>query len=111
MRHVWQNELRRQSRIQETWIDDINAVSAEESLEISLGRKMLVSEVRAAVDSMPVAWREIVVMRDVEEFSYTEIAAILGCPIGTVMSRLARARAALRQRLTGRVPASREVTP
>ena len=63
-----------------------------------------VSEVRAAVDSLPLPWREIIVMRDMEDLSYAQIAAVLGCPIGTVMSRLARARAALRQLLVPRVP-------
>jgi RNA polymerase sigma-70 factor (ECF subfamily) len=49
------------------------------------------------VDSLPVLWREIIVMRDMEDHSYAQIAAVLGCPIGTVMSRLSRARGALRQ--------------
>jgi RNA polymerase sigma-70 factor, ECF subfamily len=61
------------------------------------------------VDSLPVTWREIIVMRDMEDLSYAEIAAILGCPIGTVMSRLARARDALRQLLRPRVAISNEV--
>jgi RNA polymerase sigma-70 factor (ECF subfamily) len=63
-------------------------------------RKLLVSEVRAALDSLPVIWREVIVMRDMEELSYAEIAAILDCPTGTVMSRLARARGALRRLLS-----------
>ncbi len=103
MRHVWQNERRRIARSQETLFEDTAAVCGD-SGEPAMSRKLLVSEVRAAVDSLPAVWREIIVMRDMEDLSYAEIAAILGCPIGTVMSRLARARAALRQLLVERVP-------
>ena len=46
--------------------------------------------------------REIVVLRELEGLSYKEIAAIAGIPLGTVMSRLARARERLRERLAGR---------
>jgi RNA polymerase sigma-70 factor (ECF subfamily) len=45
-----------------------------------------------AVDELPVEFREVVVLRDVQDLSYKEIARILGIPLGTVMSRLARAR-------------------
>ena len=103
MRHVWLNERRRISRSREILFEDTTAVSGD-NVESAMSRKLLVSEVRAAVDSLPEIWREIIVMRDMEDLSYAEIAAILGCPIGTVMSRLARARAALRQLLTPRVP-------
>jgi RNA polymerase sigma-70 factor, ECF subfamily len=102
MRHIWQNERRRMSRSQETFFDDAANVASCESVEAAMSRKMLVSEVRAAVDSLPVPWREIIVMRDIEELSYARIAAVLGCPLGTVMSRLARGRAALRQLLAPR---------
>jgi RNA polymerase sigma-70 factor, ECF subfamily len=108
MRHVWSNERRRQARIPEIWLDE--TLEAPGSPEALLGQKLLVSEVREAVDSMPVLWREVVVMRDIEELSYSEIASILGCPVGTVMSRLARARSALRQLLTSRVPVSRPIS-
>jgi RNA polymerase sigma-70 factor, ECF subfamily len=104
MRHVWQNERRRVSRSRQTVFDEaVTSVSAE-SLELAMNRKLLVSEVRAAVDSLPGMWREIIVMRDMEGLSYVEIAAILDCPVGTVMSRLARGREALRQLLMPRVP-------
>jgi RNA polymerase sigma-70 factor (ECF subfamily) len=103
MRHVWQNELRRISRSREVLFDEAPVVSGEYT-EIGMTRKLLVSEVRAAVDSLPAIWREMIVMRDMEDLSYAEIAAILGCPLGTVMSRLARAREALRQLLMPRVP-------
>ena len=104
MRRVWQNERRRISRSHEIFLDDPQTVASSECAELAISRKLLVSEVRAAVDSLPVAWREMVVMRDIEDLSYAQIAAVLGCPIGTVMSRLARARAALRQLLMPRVP-------
>jgi RNA polymerase sigma-70 factor (ECF subfamily) len=106
MRHVWQNERRRMSRSQETLFEDAAVVSGENA-ELAMSRKLLVSEVRAAVDSLPVLWREIIVMRDMEDHSYAQIAAVLGCPIGTVMSRLSRARGALRQLLMPRVPGVR----
>jgi RNA polymerase sigma-70 factor (ECF subfamily) len=104
MRHAWYNERRRQSRAQEMWLEDAGHLEAPGSPEAMMSQKLLVSEVRAAVDSMPALWREVVVMRDLEELSYSEIAAVLQCPVGTVMSRLARARAALRKLLTSRVP-------
>jgi RNA polymerase sigma-70 factor (ECF subfamily) len=55
--------------------------------------------VRRAVEELPVELREVVVLRELEELSYKEIAAIAGIPMGTVMSRLARARERLRERL------------
>ena len=107
MRHIWQNERRRVSRSQEMQFEDELPSIPDDCAEQALSRELLLSDVRAAVDSLPVHWREIIVMRDIEDFSYAQIAAALECPIGTVMSRLARARAALRQILTGRVPAER----
>ena len=89
------------SRSQEMQFEDELPSVPDEGAEQALSRELLLSDVRAAVDSLPVPWREIIVMRDIEDFSYTQIAAALECPIGTVMSRLARARAALRQILTG----------
>jgi len=98
------NERRRQARSRETLFEDAGIVVSGENAELALSRKLLVSEVRAAVDSLPLMWREVIVMRDMEDLSYAEIAAILNCPIGTVMSRLARGREALRQLLMPRVP-------
>lgn len=53
-------------------------------------------EVQAAIQSLPLVYREVVLLRDIEGFSYQEIASILECPAGTVMSRLGRAREKLR---------------
>jgi RNA polymerase sigma-70 factor (ECF subfamily) len=62
-------------------------------------RKFVSDEVKAAMDALPPSFRLVLLLRDVEGFSYREIAEIAGIPIGTVMSRLFRARKALQQRL------------
>ena len=59
------------------------------------------AEVLAALDRVPPRFREVVLLADVEEFSYREIAEILGVPLGTVMSRLSRGRKLLRELLAG----------
>jgi RNA polymerase sigma-70 factor (ECF subfamily) len=53
--------------------------------------------VRCAIEQLPVIFREVILLCDVEDASYREIAEILSIPIGTVMSRLARAREAVRE--------------
>lgn len=55
------------------------------------------AELTAALDSLPVHLRETIVLREMEDLSYQEIASIMDVPIGTVMSRLARAREQLRR--------------
>lgn len=59
------------------------------------------SEVRRALDALPPEFRLAVILCDVEEFSYEEIAQMMGCPIGTVMSRLHRGRKLLQRSLLG----------
>jgi RNA polymerase sigma-70 factor (ECF subfamily) len=56
--------------------------------------------VRRAIAELPVDFREIVILREMEGFSYREIAELAEVPIGTVMSRLARARKLLHKQLT-----------
>jgi RNA polymerase sigma-70 factor (ECF subfamily) len=63
-------------------------------------RKLEREQVRQAIESLPDAYREIVLLRDIEGFTYQEIATVLECPAGTVMSRLGRARGRLRKLLS-----------
>jgi RNA polymerase sigma-70 factor (ECF subfamily) len=56
-------------------------------------------EIRRALEDLPPEFRLAVVLCDIEEFSYDEIAQIMGCPIGTVMSRLHRGRKLLQRAL------------
>lgn len=101
LRHIWQNRLRQISRSGEV-VSDLEGIASEECAEAAIAHRMLVSELRTALESLRVEWREVILMRDIEELSYAQIAEILGCPVGTVMSRLSRARAALRQILAPR---------
>jgi len=57
------------------------------------------TELQAAIDELPDVFRQAVWLRDVEEFSYAEIAEMLSIPIGTVMSRISRGRHLLFERL------------
>jgi RNA polymerase sigma-70 factor, ECF subfamily len=72
---------------------------AAETPEMLLLRETLAPELQAAIDALPDAFRQAVWLRDVEEFSYAEIAAMLEIPIGTVMSRISRGRRMLFERL------------
>ena len=67
-------------------------------------RKAEIGQVRAAIDAIPEPFREAIVLRELEDLSYSEIAEVTGVPIGTVMSRLARGRAMLAKEL---LPAGR----
>lgn len=69
----------------------------EESFVTQLSR----SKVREAVQKLPPEFRSVVVLADLEGLSYKEIAEVLACPIGTVMSRLHRGRKLLRTMLLG----------
>ena len=69
--------------------------SDDDTPEAALLRQADVDTVRGAIDALPEPFRETLVLRELEELSYREIAEITSAPIGTVMSRLARARALL----------------
>ena len=67
-----------------------------ESILLQQANQLMIQE---AIEQLPLAFREVVLLCDVEEMSYQEIGETLGIPMGTVMSRLARARRALREAL------------
>ena len=89
--------LRRREPDSETVADEI---SGSEDLLGDLTRRETIEQVRRAVLSLPGPFREVVVLCDLGEASYEEAAAALDCPVGTVRSRLSRARTMLAQKLT-----------
>jgi RNA polymerase sigma-70 factor (ECF subfamily) len=62
-------------------------------------RRILAREIQKAIDELPEDHRIMILLADVEELSYKEIAEAVGCPVGTVMSRLHRARKGLQKKL------------
>lgn len=84
-------------------VDATAHAAPEATPEQLLLRATLDTDLQAALDSLPEAFRQAVWLRDVEEFSYAEIAEMLGVPIGTVMSRISRGRRLLHDRLAERM--------
>jgi len=74
--------------------------AAESDVAAKLDREFDRDTVRSAIDQLPVEFREVITLRELEECSYKEIADIAAIPIGTVMSRLTRARRQLHQILS-----------
>jgi RNA polymerase sigma-70 factor (ECF subfamily) len=111
MRNAWLNQLRHTRsgpRFVELDAEEAEFVYqndrlGEDPLVVYL-RKLEREQIRVAIDELPELYREVVVLRDLEGFSYQEIATMLSCPAGTVMSRLGRARAKLRRALASRQP-------
>jgi len=95
--HSWLMDRRRKARLEvdrnsEELISNIS--SDEDNPEAMLLRKAESRTVRVMLDVMPRPLREILVLRELEELSYRQISDVTALPIGTVMSRLARARKA-----------------
>jgi RNA polymerase sigma-70 factor (ECF subfamily) len=109
LRNIWLNQLRKWKNGPEmVTIDAGDGVAntilepSKDSHDLYVG-KMEAEQVRAAIQELPVEFREIILLREYEDLSYQEIAGILDRPIGTVMSRLGRARAKLRVLLSARL--------
>ena len=96
--------------------DDVDATAggsttAPDALE-RLTRSETIEAVREAIQSLPAAYREVVALCELQEMSYVEAAAVVQCPVGTVRSRLHRARALLVTRLAALNPSAVcETTP
>jgi RNA polymerase sigma-70 factor (ECF subfamily) len=106
LRNIWLNDLRHERagpKIAELEPDqtlaDVSVATSGDPHDLYV-TTIERDQVRAAIQQLPVEFREIVILREYEELSYQEIASMLKCPIGTVMSRLARARSKLRDLLS-----------
>jgi RNA polymerase sigma-70 factor (ECF subfamily) len=104
LRNIWLNQPRR-----ERSSPGLTERDCAEMMELAGGlqddphqqlmQKVETERVREAIHRLPDDFREVIFLREYEDLSYREIAELVGCPVGTVMSRLARARARLRNLL------------
>jgi len=108
LRNVFLNRLRREGRevfqgdaMLEEAGDSATLEAASASPEEEFLQTVVHGDVDRALNALPLAFREVVVLADLEGLSYREIAEVVGCPLGTVMSRLSRGRRLLRTSLAG----------
>jgi RNA polymerase sigma-70 factor (ECF subfamily) len=106
LRNVCRVEYSRRSRV---LLYDVNAEpdksettlplwrEAQDTPETEMLRKLDAGTIQGLVAALPDVFREVIVLRELDDLSYREIAGIVGAPVGTVMSRLARGRAMLRE--------------
>jgi RNA polymerase sigma-70 factor (ECF subfamily) len=110
MRNVFLNRRRRDGREildgdSTTWESAAESATSSRSVadspEEAFFQTVLHGDVDRALKAVPLAFREAIVLADLQGLSYREVAAVIGCPVGTVMSRLSRGRHLLRQALGG----------
>jgi RNA polymerase sigma factor (sigma-70 family) len=106
VRNTWYSRVSRRPSTQGTPLITAQHEGADDALdpEERLLQQHTVAVVRTALEQLPVDFREVLVLREFEGLSYKEIAAVIGVPLGTVMSRLARGRERLTAVLTLTVP-------
>jgi RNA polymerase sigma-70 factor (ECF subfamily) len=105
LRNIWLNQLRQRKTVPDIVELDSDehgpnrAVDSSKDPHAAYVSDLERDHVWHAIGQLPLESREVVLLREYEELSYEEIAAMLQCPVGTVMSRLARARSKLRDLL------------
>jgi RNA polymerase sigma-70 factor (ECF subfamily) len=110
LKNIWLNQLRKRRNgpqmVEIEAGDDVanNIVDPSKNSHDLYVSKLEAEQVRATIQKLPVEFREIILLREYEDLSYREIASVLHCPLGTVMSRLGRARARLGALLAAAAP-------
>jgi RNA polymerase sigma-70 factor (ECF subfamily) len=94
--------LQRRQRSDRRWLELHDSAAAGATFAFDVEREQEAAGLRKAIAALPLRYREVVVLCDLEGKSYEEIAALQGCAVGTVRSRLHRARELLARKLQGK---------
>ena len=97
------NMVRRRLREARRFVDESERGIVDTAMIDALNREQELRELRAAILNLPANYREVVVLCDLEGMDYSQAANSLGCPLGTVRSRLHRARAILAAKMKKRI--------
>ena len=106
-RYVTLDRLRLERRWTDAMPDDVGALDGDELLRAD----QRIERLHAALARLPVEYREALVLCELQELSYAETAAVLGCPVGTVRSRLHRGRVLLATMLDEEARAATDAAP
>lgn len=110
LNNAWRDHLRARREFVDLATLDELVLPDEEGPEQRFASRQAVHRVRRAIAALPLGQRQVVTLVDIEECSYAEVARALEVPVGTVMSRLSRARQALRVHLAPAVEAAGKAT-
>ncbi len=100
LNNCWRDHLRaRKDFLDVAELDEV-VLAHDESPERLYAQRQATLRVRDAIGTLPLAQRQVITLVDIEECSYAQVAQVLGVPVGTVMSRLARARQAIKKVLS-----------
>ncbi len=106
VRNTYYSRVRKR-RVEDSAVEYQEEQHAEECPGSDPGMQLLRAEagqiIHQAIETLPEEFREVIILRELEEMSYREIAEITGTPVGTVMSRLARGRERLKHMLSERL--------
>ncbi len=91
----WIERARRQPWVDSELVDELPGTGDDPETAFLHAERQ--EQLARAVDALPFPFREVIVLREIQELSYQEIATVTGVPVGTVMSRLARARRRLQR--------------
>lgn len=109
--NCWRDHLRALRPMEDIDAIEEHRLATDFTPEHAASQTQLAARVHAAVAQLPLGQREVLALVDLEECTYAEVAQILAIPIGTVMSRLCRARATLREALADTQSDARAVHP
>lgn len=100
LNNCWRDHLRRRKEFLDVEELDEVVLAHDDSPERLCVRRQATLRVRDAIRALPLAQRQVITLVDIEECSYAQVAQVLDVPVGTVMSRLSRARQAIRKDLS-----------